>query len=153
MNQKIMNYQNYFNEPTKVPNPNRNMNFNKCMYTPKENPESLYDAYEGFIRGNMFPDLYNQYKVTKPFDVEPMNEQAQLLTYVDALSFAAHDINLYLDNFPNDRAMIELYNHYRMEMKRAMKQYENSYGPLFVSSDTTNRQPWSWNSIPWPWEN
>lgn len=153
MNQKIMNYQNYFNEPTKVPNPNHNMNFNKCMYTQKENPESLYDAYEGFIRGNMFPDLYNQYKVSKPFDVQPMNEQAQLLTYVDALSFAAHDINLYLDNFPNDCAMIELYNHYRMEMKRAMKQYENSYGPLFVTSDATNKQPWSWNSVPWPWEN
>lgn len=153
MNQKITNYQNYFNQSNSIPDPNHNMNFNKCMYTPKQNPEQLYDAYEGFIRGNMFPDLYNQYKVAKPFEVEPMNEQAQLLTYVDFLSFAAHDINLYLDNFPNDRDMIELYNHYQTETKRAIKQYESAYGPLYVSSNATSKYPWSWNSLPWPWEN
>lgn len=155
MNQKIMNYQNYFNQPNTNPNPNpnHNMNFNKCTYTPKERPEDLYEAYEGFIRGNMFPDLYNQYKVSKPFDVEPMNEQAQLLTYVDALSFAAHDINLYLDNFPDDHAMIQLYNHYRTEAERAIKEYENHFGPLYVTSNATYKSPWSWNSLPWPWEN
>lgn len=152
MNNKITNYQNYYNQPTNQ-NPFQNMNFNKCMYTPQEQPADLYEAYDGFIRGNMFPDLYNQYKIPRPFDVEPANEQAQLLTYVDALSFAAHDIHLYLDNFPEDRAMIELFNQYREEANRARKQYESNYGPLVVTSDAMATYPWSWNQSPWPWEN
>lgn len=35
-----------------------NMNFNKCGYDGKSNPNQLYDVYNGFIRGNMFPGLY-----------------------------------------------------------------------------------------------
>ena len=82
-----------------------NNNFNKCNYIQQVNPNDLYGAYAGFIRGNMYPDLYNQYKISRPFEIEPMNEQAELLTYVDAYCFGAHDINLYLDTHPNDRAI------------------------------------------------
>lgn len=152
MDNKITNFQNYFtNQPT-TPNPVGNMNFNKCLYTPQEKPSDLYEAYQGFIRGNMSPGLYNQYKVSKPLDIEPLNEQAQLLIYVDALTFAAHDLNLYLDNYPDDRAMIDLYNQYRIEADRAIAQYENNFGPLTVNSEATNRYPWAWNQSPWPWE-
>lgn len=153
MNNRDANYQNYFMNQNNIPNPVGNMNFNKCMYTPQEQPSDLYDAYEGFIRGNMFPDLYNQYKVSQPINIEPMNEEAQALTYVNALSFGAHDLNLYLDNFPNDQSMIELYNQYRMEANRAREQYEKQFGPLLVNSDATNTVPWSWNNTPWPWDN
>ncbi len=120
MNQNIPDFRHFAQANMNV-NPFNNMNFNKCMYTPQENPSQLYQAYDGFIRGNMFPDLYNQYKISKPYDIEPMNEQAQLLTYVDALCFARHDIQLYLDNFPNDKAMIQLYNQYREEANRTKK--------------------------------
>lgn len=128
-----------------------NMNFNKCNYTPKANPKDLYDVYNGFIRGNMFPDLYNTYKIPRPYDIKPMNEQAELLTYVDAYCFAAHDLNLYLDNNPNDREMIELFNQYTSEANNAINEYEQKYGPLFVDASTT--YPWAWNDSPWPWEN
>lgn len=128
-----------------------NMNFNKCNYTPKANPNDLYDVYNGFIRGNMFPDLYNTYKIPRPYDVKPMNEQAELLTYIDAYCFAAHDLNLYLDNNPNDRQMIELFNQYTSEANNAINEYEQKYGPLFVDGSTT--YPWAWNDSPWPWEN
>ena len=53
-----------------------NMNFNKGNYNQQINPNEVYDVYGGFIRGNMFPDLYNQYKNNKPFEIKPMNEQA-----------------------------------------------------------------------------
>lgn len=131
-----------------------NPNFNKCNYDQQDiKPASLYEPYQGFIRGNMFPDLYNTYKVTKPYEVEPMNEQAQILTYVDALQFAAHDLNLYLDNHPEDREMIQLFNQYREESNRAIKDYEKKFGPLFDFSDSLNTTPWAWNQLPWPWEN
>ena len=128
-----------------------NMSFNMCNYVQKANPNEVFDVYGGFIRGNMFPDLYNTYKVSKPFDVEPLNEQAELLTYLDAYSFAAHDLNLYLDNNPSDRNMIELFNSYTNEADRIQKEYEKKYGPLFVNASTT--YPWAWNDSPWPWEN
>lgn len=128
-----------------------NMNFNKCNYDQQVDPNNLYDVYNGFIRGNMFPDLYNQYKINKPFDIEPMNEQAELLTYIDAYSFAAHDLNLYLDNNPNDRDMIDLFNSFTDEANKVRRDYEKKYGPLFV--DASNTFPWAWNNSPWPWEN
>lgn len=130
-----------------------NNNFNKCNYIQQVVPADLYSAYAGFIRGNMYPDLYNQYKISRPFEIEPMNEQAEMLTYVDAYCFGAHDINLYLDTHPNDRAMIELYNQYRSEYKNALEQYEKRFGPITVDSEATLSYPWDWNKSPWPWEN
>ncbi len=128
-----------------------NMNFNKCGYDGKSNPNQLYDVYNGFIRGNMFPELFNQYKLSRPYDVKGMNEQAKLLTKVDSYSFAAHDINLYLDTHPNDSAMIDLYNQYSADAWAAKNEYESKFGPLFVNSN--EGYPWTWNNTPWPWEN
>jgi len=128
-----------------------NMMFNKPNYNQQANPNEVYDVYGGFIRGNMFPDLYNTYKVNKPFEIQPMNEQAELLTYLDAYCFAAHDLNLYLDNNPNDRDMIRLFAEYTNKANQIQREYEQKYGPLFVDASTT--YPWAWNDSPWPWEN
>ncbi len=128
-----------------------NMMFNKSNYNQQVNPNEVYDVYGGFIRGNMFPDLYNTYKNSKPFEIQPMNEQAELLTYLDAYSFAAHDLNLYLDNNPNDRDMIRLFAEYTNKANQMQREYEQKYGPLFVDASTT--YPWAWNDSPWPWEN
>ena len=43
----------------------------------------LYEPYQGFIRGNLFENLYDPYKVNGPYEIKPMNEQAELLTYID----------------------------------------------------------------------
>ena len=128
-----------------------NMNFNKCGFDGKTTPNELYDVYNGFIRGNMFPNLFNQYKLSRPYDVKPMNEQAELLTKVDAYAFAVHDINLYLDTHPNDRSMIDLFNQLSADAKAARREYESKYGPLLVNSN--EGYPWTWNNMPWPWEN
>lgn len=152
------NYQDYYNmmNMTSLKNNNQqagsNLNFNNCNYE-QANIQNLYDAYAGFIRGNMFPDLYNEYKVSKPFNIEPLNEQAEMLTSIDALCFAAHDLNLYLDNFPNDKKMIELFNQYRIQNNKLIEQYEKKFGPLFVNSDANSVCPWAWDNRPWPWEN
>ena len=151
------NYQDYYNmmNITSLKNNQQagsNLNFNNCNYE-QANTQNLYDAYAGFIRGNMFPDLYNEYKVSKPFNIEPLNEQAEMLTSIDALCFAAHDLNLYLDNFPNDKKMIELFNQYRTQSNKLIEQYEKKFGPLFVNSDANSTCPWAWDNRPWPWEN
>lgn len=127
-------------------------NFNKDNQNSSLN-YNLYDSYNGFIRGNLFKNLYDPYKLKVPFDIKPLNDQAELLTIIDSLCFSMTDLNLYLDVYPNDRNAIELYNKYRIEKEELTKKYESQYGPITLNSDSLNSYPWSWNNIPWPWEN
>lgn len=129
-----------------------NNNYNQPLYNQNIQNKQIYDPYNGFIRGNMFPELYNSYKLNKPLEITPMNEQAELLTYVDALTFAMIDLNLYLDIYPNDREALELFNQYRMQADEYTKKYESKYGPLELTSNSLNTFPWAWDNSPWPWE-
>lgn len=126
--------------------------FNNNTYNNQDN-NKLYDPYNGLIRGNLFKNLYDPYKSGEPYEIKPMNEQAELLTSLDALGFAMIDLNLYLDVFPNDREKINLYNQYRKEKEEILKEYESKYGPITTNSDSLNSYPWAWNNMPWPWDN
>lgn len=143
-------------------NNNMNNNMNMNMYNKQEmmndnfvsdKSNKLYDPYNGLIRGNLFKNLYEPYKIKEPYEIKPMNEQADLLTYIDALSFAMIDLNLYLDIYPNDKNVIDLYNQYRKEKESMMNEYESKYGPITLNSDSLNSYPWSWDDMPWPWDN
>lgn len=125
-----------------------NYNFNLCDYNQKIEPNNLYDFYNGFIRGNMFPDLYNEYKI-KPTEIIPKNEKENLLMYIDAYSFATHDINLYLDNNPNDKELFNVFMFFNDQKNNLINEYNQKYGPLFVSDSS---YPWNWINSPWPWE-
>lgn len=129
----------------------KNNNYNKPTYTEDINAKKIYDPYQGFIRGNMYPTLYNGYKIN-PVDINPANEQAQLLTYLDALCFATIDINLYLDIYPDDKDMIALFNQYRKELNQLKEEYQNKYGPILTDSDANLAYPFAWINSPWPWE-
>lgn len=114
-------------------------------------PSNLAEPYQGYIQGNMFNDLYKGYKNYRPARLVPNNEQAELLLNLNQLTFAAHDLNLYLDVFPNNRQMIQLFNKYQMMTKEAMQRYESKYGPIQITtqSDPNN---FSWEAYSWPWE-
>ena len=129
---------------------NKQNTFNSNQYN---NQNKLYDPYNGLIRGNLFKNLYDAYKSNEPYEIKPMNEQARLLTDIDALGFAMIDLNLYLDIFPDDKEKINLYNEYKREKEILLKQYETSYGPITQNSDSLNSIPWAWNNMPWPWDN
>ena len=147
-NYGFQDYYNYMNNNYNQPLYNQ-QSFNNMNKTSSK----LYDPYVGFISGNMFPDLYNGYKLSNPLEIEPMNEQAELLTSIDALCFACIDLNLYLDLYPDDKNAIELFNKYRVQKMKYEKEYENKFGPLFISSDALNTFPWAWDNSPWPWQN
>lgn len=127
---------------------------NNIGYMDKNINESvLYDPYQGFIRGNLFKNLYSPYKLNKPYDISPANEQARMLTNIDALSFAMDDLNLYLDIYPNSKEYIDLFNKYRVQKNGIVKEYESKYGPLTLNSDSMNSYPWAWDVTSFPWEN
>ena len=137
-------YQNYY----WFPNENRNYLW---MNSGIQNP-SLYQPKEGFERGNMFQNLYSEYKNYQPFSLMPKNDQERKLQELQSITFAAHDLNLYLDTHPEDQSMITLFNDYRKKKDELMKSYEEQYGPLTVGSATMDGNTYSWMNSPWPWE-
>lgn len=133
-----------------------NNNFNRQMINYNVNTNTsnnnLSGLYTGFIRGNMFPNLYDQYMNYQPMMINPRNEKEQYLLDLNQVQFAMHDIHLYLDNFPNDTNMINEFNRNRETYNELLKKYENKFGPLEICSDSLNNVPWQWNNEPWPWE-
>ena len=155
------NYNNYTNSNI-MPNMNlynkQNTSFNN-QYKDQNNinmmnvSNSLYDPYNGLIRGNLFKNLYDPYKSGEPYEIKPMNAQAELLTNIDALGFAMTDLNLFLDVHPDNKNAISLFNQYREQKESLTKEYESKYGPITIDSDSLNSYPWAWNDMPWPWDN
>lgn len=136
------NYRDYYNY--------ENNNYNQPIYI--QNKPNILDPYQGFIRGNMFSDLYNGYKLDKPININPSNKQAEMLTTIDSLCFTLIDLDLYLDIYSDDKKVLELYNYYKNSYDEYVKAYEKNYGPL--SLDTTMKDDYfTWVLSPWPWEN
>lgn len=116
------------------------------------NNQNLYNPKEGFIKGNMFTNLYSEYKNYKPQMLNPKSEQERMLYELDSISFAAHELNLYLDMHPEDQSMVTLFNDYRRKLEELTKNYESMYGPLTVNSNEMENKTFSWVNTSWPWE-
>ena len=147
-----MNNYNYFNEDwyKNLPQTNysyRNLNSNMNTFNP-----TLVNPNEGYIRGNIFSNLYDQYKNYKPAQLRPTNEKERIFLELAQNSFAEHELNLYLDLNPNDVSMLKLFNDYREKCKILTEEYESKYGPLSISSNVLNQSPFMWDKNPWPWE-
>ena len=151
------NFKNYENYTTSYSKQNMSM-YNKSQNSfnnqyKDQSYNTLFDPYNGLIRGNLFKDLYDPYKSQEPYEIKPMNNQAELLTQIDSLSFAMVDLGLFLDVNPNNQEAINLFNEYREKKKALTKEYESNYGPITLDSNSLNTYPWSWNNMPWPWDN
>ncbi len=129
-----------------------NNKYNEPLYTKNENPNTILNPYNGFIKGNMFKNLYNGYKI-EPIILEANSEKNRLKIMLDAICFAKEDLNLYLDIYPNDTDMIKLFESYSNEAMNLLKEYESKFGPIFVDSKANMVTPWAWDNNPWPWEN
>lgn len=126
----------------------RNMNMNNNM----SNSMALFNVTDAYNNGNLYSNLYSQYKDYKPTILKANNEKEQLLLELSRVAFAAHELNLYLDLYPNDESMLALFNDYRQEANSLLEQYESKYGPLNVSSDNMEKSPFAWENTSWPWE-
>lgn len=115
------------------------------------NNNVLFGPYEGFVRGNLFRNLYNQYKSYQPRKLSPGNEREELLLNLNQMQFAMHELNLYLDLYPTDRVMLNTFNKFLISYNRLLDDYQNKYGPLFVTGNESVLR-WAWDDEPAPWE-
>ena len=113
---------------------------------------NLSDPKEGFLRGNMFNNLYNPYKNYKYKILNPTNKKEELLYNILMYKFVLTELNLHLDNYPNNNQILNLYNKYLSEEKTLCDQYEKIYGPLTTDSLNLDKNTWKWIKSPWPWE-
>ena len=121
---------------------NNNMNINTNLFKP----------YEGYLKGNLFKNLYNDYKFLQPETIKVNNEREEMLLNIGQISFARHELNLLLDNYPNNENMLRIYNQYNDKENELVKNYERRFGPLTVSSTDMNKVPFAWENDKWPWE-
>jgi len=127
--------------PTNTSSANMN-NTNMKLYTPEE-------AYD---KGNLFANLYQQYKNYRPTVLRASNERERMFLEFSRMAFAAHELNLFLDNFPNNSSMLRLFSDYSNRANALKKEYENKYGPITVSSTNGSTTPFEWVKDAWPWE-
>ena len=80
----------------------------------------------------------------------PMNQE-QLRLWIDQVSLALVDTLLFLDTHPYDEDALDYYKHHAAMKKKAVKMYEEQYGPLTARSAPT-KDYWDWVMQPWPWE-
>ena len=113
-----------------------------------DNYNNFVSPKEAFDRGNLFDNYFWPYKYVA--NVKVNNERDELLLKIQIYCFVSHELNLYLDIYPNDTSIIGLYNQYKEEANKLEKIYENKYGPLEVKENTELN--WQWIDSPWPWE-
>lgn len=116
------------------------------------NDNSLANPKVALDRGNLFNNLYNPYRNYKYRELKPINRKEELLYNLLKYKFTLKDIELYLDTNPNNKYMINLYNNYLLEEKKACNEYEKNLGPLTLDSDYLKGSSWKWLENNWPWE-
>ena len=126
-------------------------NTNQTFFNSMKFNNNLYSPQEGFDKGNMFPNLYSQYKNYRPMNINPRNEQERLMYEIQTICFAAHELNLYLDLHPEDKSMIVLFKDYHETIRNLVSTYENKYGPINVEG-VKNDNLFTWESATWPWD-
>ncbi|MGM9876691.1 MAG: spore coat protein CotJB [Bacilli bacterium] len=112
---------------------------------------NITDSQTGFKRGNLFNNLYSEYKNYKPNDLKANSEREDLIMQIDEQRFAIIEMNLYLDIYPNDKNALNKFNNYLRKEKELINLYESKYGPMTISSPVQTDN-WLWNNSPWPWE-
>lgn len=72
---------------------------------------------------------------------------------IQELCFACVDMNLYLDNNPEDKNALNIYNSLGAQFHQAVSAYEKKYGPLMnFGHGGASTCPFQWIDDPWPWQ-
>lgn len=117
-----------------------------------ESDMALTSVKDGFLRGNMFKNLYDKYKDYNYGVIVANNKQEEMLLEIMSLSFALNDLNLYLDLHPKDEEMLKKYQELAELSCKKELEYVKCFGPL-EATDNNSLKKFEWINNPWPWEN
>ncbi len=131
--------------------PNMNTGMNQSNMNMVNANIQLYTPQEAYEKGNLFSNLYQQYMNYKPAVLRATNERERMFLEFSRMAFAAHELNLYLDNYPDNSSMLRLFHDYSNRASALMEEYQKKYGPIVVSSSGVNI-PFQWVNSTWPWE-
>lgn len=76
-----------------------------------------------------------------------------LLNNIRIYKFCAVDLNLYLDNFPEEENAVEDYCKVSAKLDSLVAEYEKDYGPITNFGGAFYENPKAWVDKCWPWEN
>ncbi len=76
----------------------------------------------------------------------------ELLLRIQALEFAALDLNLYLNTHPGDARALADFNQISAALAQTRTAYEQAFGPLMNYGHSLSCGRWAWIDEPWPWE-
>lgn len=122
----------------------------KDDYYKEDYSKDIMTPKEGLNIGNMFYNLYEPYKNYKPRELRVKSEKEQLLLKIQEFSFAVNDLNLYLDLYPNDKMVFELFKQYNLELNKLNNIYSEKFEVIEINQDIGNS--FTWYKNPWPWE-
>ncbi len=80
------------------------------------------------------------------------SKREEMLKNIQELTFAAVELNLYLDNHPENKKALCDYNMFTEKLMELTKAYEMRYGVLANFGHCPSQYPWTWVNEPWPWE-
>lgn len=115
-----------------------------------EKKSNLLEPKEGLILGNIFFDMCEPYKNYKPREIVATTEEEKLMCKIRELSHAVGDLNLYLDLYPEDREVYNLFRKYMNELNELTCLYSEKYEVLELNKDVNGS--YTWESGLWPWE-
>jgi len=116
----------------------------------KEKPR-LTSVDEGFLKGNMFENLYEPYKNYTYYKIMPKSKREELLLDIISLSFAINDLGLYLDLNPDDTDILKKFRSLVESACEKEMEYVKNYGPLEMIDNDSSKK-FNWIKNPWPWD-
>lgn len=132
-------------------NPNENYDFAINIINVNPNTLDIYDKEEALKKGNLFKNLYDEYKNYKPYMTSPKNERQEKLLDIMQLEFLVNDLNLYLDIHPEDNYAYDIFKKASEKLKEKSEKYSKVYGPLELC-DLSNEYEWTSSMFPWEGE-
>ena len=121
---------------------NNLMNNNCCV-----NANNSNNNYQTNMNNNCCANISNSCDDNSNNDNS--SRRADLLKEIMSLDFALTELQLYLNNQPDDEKALCLYKKYAKELKELKDGYQKVYGPL-TKEFPCNK--WRWIEEPWPWE-
>ena len=77
--------------------------------------------------------------------------RSELLERLSEASFAAVDLQLYLDTHPSDKKALEKLNKYLDKTAELTEEFTRRFGPI-SPQDIYGDTSFEWINSPWPWD-